>query len=150
FPGSSSSTKRFMKATRAPGVSPVKVSALRAVRNFAKLRSLCEQAAERASRRAADGPVTTAAAGAASRGALDSCASTDLPPLAASQKEAASTMSRAHLKWTSAFTLILCCGEDLCQVLGEGGARHHFVAPGGTSLRCEFGLDMGEETDHAR
>src|SRR5260221_11085815 len=55
LPGSFKSTKRFMSATRAEGVRCAKVSALRAVRNFEKACSLCEQAADKASRKAAVG-----------------------------------------------------------------------------------------------
>src|SRR5208282_5162963 len=57
LPGSLSSTKRFMNATRDAGAIRENDSLLRAVRKRSKSFWLCEQAAVSTSRSAADGPL---------------------------------------------------------------------------------------------
>src|SRR5882672_6930580 len=57
LPGRFSSTKRFISATRAAGVSRSKDSLLRCVRNRENPAASCEHAASSTSRNAVDGPL---------------------------------------------------------------------------------------------
>src|SRR5712692_7942234 len=145
LPGSLRSTKRFIKATRAEGVRCAKVSALRAVRNLAKACSLCEQAAEMASRSAAVGePGALAAAelALAIGRELDSCARTHSVGKNASR---ASGRNRTGIFLLAGSTSILGGAEDGGEILREAGAREDVVATGGAGLGGEVGLHMGKE-----
>src|SRR5216684_12395 len=150
LPGSLRSTKRFIKATRAEGVRCAKVSALRAVRNFAKACSLCEQAAEMASRRAAVGEpgalaVAELALPAVGR-ELDSCARMHCAGKNASR---VSKRNRLGEIFCTGSTSILGGAEDGGEILREAGAREDVVATGGAGLGGEVGLHMGKESHDA-
>src|SRR5579859_667495 len=148
LPGSLRSTKRFIKATRAEGVRRAKVSALRAVRNFANDCSLCEQAAEMASRSAAAGEpgrLVTAELELASGGELDSCAGKYC-----AVEEARAISRRKRMGSTRcAGTLILGGAENSGKILREAGAGEDIVATGGAGLGGEVGLYVGKESDDA-
>src|SRR5260370_10420840 len=144
LPGSLRSTKRFIKATRVEGVRCAKVSALRGVRNLAKACSLCEQAAEMASRSAAAGePGALAAAepGSAAGRELDSCARTHRIGKNASR---ASGRNRTGIFLLAGSTSILGGAQDGGEILREAGAREDVVATGGAGLGGEGGLHMGQ------
>src|SRR5712672_3424095 len=100
-----------MSATRAGGVRWAKVSAFRVVRNLENACSFCEQAADKASRKAAVGAsdVLTATAVLAVDTELDSCAAaTD----AKSSNSDASPAKAAHRN-----TSVLCYGKNRRQIL---------------------------------
>src|ERR1700738_4747263 len=146
LPGSFKRTKRFMSATRAAGVRCAKVSAFRVVRNLEKACSLCEQAADKASRRAAVGAsgATAAAVGAV----VLACGAELLSCAGATDPKSNSAGGKANLtKRARRTTSILCCGKNRCKVLCEGRARHHFVATRGTSLRGQVRLHVRQEAD---
>src|ERR1700688_4305258 len=148
LPGSLRSTKRFIKATRAEGVRRAKVSALRAVRNFANDCSLCEQAAEMASRSAAAGEPGTAVAGElalASAREPDSCAGRYC---AGKNPSAISRRKRLGNNFC-ADTSILGGAENGGEILREAGAGENIVATGGAGLGGEVGLHVGKESDDA-
>src|ERR1700686_5422852 len=147
LPGWFNSTKRFMSATRAEGVRWANVSALRAVRNFENDCSLCEQAADNASRNAAVG----------ASGAFVTVATLLLCPEELLSWPAAVCMAKLGRSTTAMnlsqvarrTTLVLCRCKNGRQILREGGPRHNFIATRGTSLRREFRLHVREEADHA-
>src|SRR5258708_40052594 len=115
-----------MSATRAGAVRWAKVSAFRVVRNLEKACSLCEQAADKASRKAAVGAsgVIAAAVGAA----VLTCGAELLSCASATDPQSNSTAAKASLnKSARRTTPILCPGKNGRQVLREGRARHHFV-----------------------
>src|SRR5580704_1671155 len=145
LPGSSSRTKRFISATRAPGVNVANVSAFRAVRNLVNSRSLCEQAAESASRSARLGPVR-AGGGPALGLELDSCARQGWPTKAAS---AITKTIRAPCTMQADFTLVLRDAENRRQILCKRRSRHHLVKSRRARLRRKIGLHVREKSDHA-
>src|SRR5258706_3920195 len=147
LPGSFKSTKRFMSATRAAGVRCAKVSALRAVRNLEKDCSLCEQAADKASRKAAVG--ASGAIAAAVGAAVLTCGAELLSCAGATDPQSNSTAAKANLNDRARRTTsILCRGKNGRQALREGRARHHFVATRGASLRGQVRLHVRQEADH--
>src|SRR5580658_2654584 len=91
LPASLRSTNRFMKATRAAGAMRLNASLLRAVRNRAKSFWLCEQAAIKTSRSAADGPFGEV--GGAEESELDSCAETPVMKNTSSTARTVRTMA---------------------------------------------------------
>src|ERR1700730_15455586 len=93
WPDSFKSTKRFISATRAAGVRCANVSAFRAVRNLEKDCSLCEQAANKASRKAAVGASGAPVAGVA----LLACGAELLSCAAARDPQSKSTGTKASL-----------------------------------------------------
>src|SRR6266849_6190577 len=145
LPVSFKSTKRFMSATRAEGVRWAKVSAFRAVRYLDKDCSLCQQAANRASRKAAvgaSGAFVEAAAVPACAAELLSCAGA-VKAKSNHPGTRASPSQRARCT-----TSILRRGEDGRQVLCERRARHHFIATRGACLRGQFRLHVRQEAHH--
>src|ERR1700745_1901540 len=109
-----------MSATRAGGVRCAKVSAFRVVRNLENACSLCEQAADKASRKAAVGAsgALPATALLAFETELDSCAATT--DAKSNNREASLTKAAAHRN-----TSILCYRKNRRQILREDRARHH-------------------------
>src|SRR5882724_2086295 len=144
LPGSSSSTKRFISATRAPGVSVPKVSAFRAVRNFVNSRSFCEQAAESASRSARLGPVT-ALGGLLPGLELDSCARLSAPT---NKVSATTERIRALTTRQFAFTSILRSPKNRRQILREGRSRHDLIAARCPGLRGQIRLHVRKKSHH--
>src|SRR6266404_4154128 len=147
LPVSFKSTKRFMSATRAEGVRCAKVSAFRAVRYLEKACSFCEQAADKASRKAAVG--ASGAIAAAVGAAVLTCGAELLSCAGATDPQSNSTAAKASLnKSARRTTSILCRSKNRRQVLREGRARHHFVATRGASLRGQVRLHVRQEADH--
>src|SRR5260370_38674988 len=145
LPGSLRSTKRFIKATRAEGVRCAKVCALRAVRELAKACSLCEHAAEMASRSAAVGEPGALAAGELALAIgreLDSCARTHSVGKNASR---ASGRNRTGIFLLAGGTSILGGVEDGGEILREAGAREDVGPPGGPGLGGRRRLHMGKD-----
>src|ERR1700738_1529654 len=122
LPGSFKRTKRFMSATRAAGVRCAKVSAFRVVRNLEKACSLCEQAADKASRRAAVGASGAPVAGVA----LLACGGELLFCAAGRDPQSKSTGIKASLnKDARRTTSVLCRRKNGRQILRERRARQH-------------------------
>src|SRR5260370_10571687 len=137
LPASLSNTKRFMNATRAAGAMREKDSLLRPVRKREKSFWLCEQAAVRTSRRAADGPFGEL--GCTAGAELDSCAEAQRT---SNRNKAVRTINCAVPMVFRNFTSVLCGAQDGGQVLRKGGARHHFVTSGCLRLRCQVALHV--------
>src|SRR3984957_16716098 len=142
LPASLSRTNRFMKATRAAGAMRENDSLLRAVRKLANSFWLCEQAAFRTSRSAADGPFGEAAWAAGFP--LDSCAEA---PLASGSSSAVRRSAVAVTVFFRNFTSILCGAQDRGQVLGKGRAGHPLVAACRLRLGCQIELHVREKPD---
>src|ERR1700687_1222135 len=140
LPGSFKSTNRFMNATRAKGGRWAKVFTFRDVRNLEKDCSLCEQAADKASRKAAVGASGAFVAGVTvlpGAAELVSCAA-DVKPKS-SRVGAKASLSKGARRTT---TSVLRRGKNGRQVLCEGRARHDFITTRGTSLRGQFRLHV--------
>src|ERR1700676_320675 len=140
LPGWFNSTKRFMSATRAEGVRWANVSALRAVRNFENDCSLCEQAADNASRNAAvgaSGAFVTVVALLLCAEELLSC-----PAAICTAKAGTSATAMDLSQVARRTTSVLCGGKNGREILREGGPRHNFIATRGASLRSQFRLDV--------
>src|ERR1700676_908001 len=140
LPGSLRSTNRFMKATRAAGAMREKDSLLRAVRKRAKSFWLCEQAAVRTSRSAADGPFGEPAWAAGFE--PDACAEA---PLASGSSSAVRRRAGTVKIGFGKFTSVLCGAQDCGEVLCKGRAGHHLVAAGRLRLRCQIALHVREK-----
>src|SRR5258708_38161780 len=114
-----------MGARGAGGGGGAKVSVFRAVRNLEKACSLCEQAANKASRKAAVG-----ASGAfATEVAVLLCAAELLSCATAIEAKSSSAGARATLsRRARRTTSVLCRLKNGRQILRKGGARQHFIA----------------------
>src|ERR1700730_16686827 len=132
WPDSFKSTKRFISATRAAGVRCANVSAFRAVRNLEKDCSLCEQAANKASRKAAVG-----ASGAfVAEAAILSCAVELLScAVAITPKSSSAGAQTSPNKGARRTTSVLCRAQNCRQILCERGPRQYFIATRGARLR---------------